>query len=55
MAPMTRNGSSPAATRSDVQYFRDHRDTTTDGQETTAQAAAEVMSRYSTTPATDVA
>jgi mannose-6-phosphate isomerase-like protein (cupin superfamily) len=38
-----------------VQYFRDLRDTIADGRETTAQAAAEVMSRYSTTVATDFA
>jgi mannose-6-phosphate isomerase-like protein (cupin superfamily) len=36
-----------------VQYFRDLRDTTADGQQTTAQAAAKVMSRYATTVATD--
>jgi hypothetical protein len=35
-----------------VQYFRDLRDMTADGRRTTAQAAAEVMSRYSTTVAT---
>jgi mannose-6-phosphate isomerase-like protein (cupin superfamily) len=38
-----------------VQYFRDLRDTTADGQETMAQAAAKVMSRYSTIMATDFA
>ena len=38
-----------------VQYFRDLRDATADGQRTTAQAAAEVMGRYSTTVTTDYA
>src|SRR5436305_4175749 len=38
-----------------VQYFRDLRDATADGQRTTAQAAADVMGRYSTTVTTDYA
>lgn len=38
-----------------VQYFRDLRDRLADGQETMAQAAGEVMSRYATTTATDFA
>jgi quercetin dioxygenase-like cupin family protein len=38
-----------------VQYFRDLRDAVASGQELTPQAMAEVMSRYATTPATDVA
>ncbi len=37
-----------------VQYFRDLRDALADGQ-TPAQATAEAMSRYATTPATDFA
>lgn len=36
-----------------VQYFRDLRDITADGRTPTPQAAAEVMSRYATTVATD--
>jgi mannose-6-phosphate isomerase-like protein (cupin superfamily) len=36
-----------------VQYFRDLRDATADGHPLTAQATAEVMSRYATTVATD--
>jgi mannose-6-phosphate isomerase-like protein (cupin superfamily) len=36
-----------------VQYFRDLRDTFAAGQEVTAPATIEVMSRYATTPATD--
>jgi mannose-6-phosphate isomerase-like protein (cupin superfamily) len=38
-----------------VRYFRDLRDTLAAGREMTAQATAEVMSRYATTPATDLA
>jgi mannose-6-phosphate isomerase-like protein (cupin superfamily) len=38
-----------------VQYFRDMRDVAVDGQMPTAQATAEVMSRYSTTAADDFA
>lgn len=38
-----------------VQYFRDLRDTLASGQELTAQATIEVMSRYATTPAIDFA
>jgi mannose-6-phosphate isomerase-like protein (cupin superfamily) len=37
-----------------VQYFRDLRDTLAAGQEMTTQATVEVMSRYATTPATDL-
>jgi pimeloyl-ACP methyl ester carboxylesterase/mannose-6-phosphate isomerase-like protein (cupin superfamily) len=38
-----------------VQYFRDLRDALADGRQTPAQAAAQAMSRYATTPATDYA
>jgi len=38
-----------------VQYFRDLRDALASGGQTPAQAAAETMSRYATTPATDFA
>jgi quercetin dioxygenase-like cupin family protein len=38
-----------------VQYFRDLRDLIASGQELTPQATTEVMSRYATTAATDVA
>jgi quercetin dioxygenase-like cupin family protein len=38
-----------------VQYFRDLRDTIAAGNEMTAQAVADVMSHYATTPATDFA
>jgi mannose-6-phosphate isomerase-like protein (cupin superfamily) len=38
-----------------VQYFRDLRDLIAGGREPMAQAAAEAMSRYATTPATDFA
>ncbi len=37
-----------------VQYFRDLRDTLAAGRELTRQATVEVMSRYATTPATDL-
>jgi mannose-6-phosphate isomerase-like protein (cupin superfamily) len=38
-----------------VQYFRDLRDMIAGGGELTGEATVEVMSRYATTPATDVA
>jgi oxalate decarboxylase/phosphoglucose isomerase-like protein (cupin superfamily) len=38
-----------------VQYFRDLHDMIADGRQTMPQAAAQVMSRYSTTAATDFA
>jgi pimeloyl-ACP methyl ester carboxylesterase len=38
-----------------VQYFRDLRDALADGRQTPAQATAEAMRRYATTPATDFA
>jgi mannose-6-phosphate isomerase-like protein (cupin superfamily) len=38
-----------------VQYFRDLRDTIAAGRKTTPQVVGEVMSRYSTTTATDFA
>jgi mannose-6-phosphate isomerase-like protein (cupin superfamily) len=38
-----------------VQYFRDLRDAIADGRQTMPQAAAQVMSHYSTTAATDFA
>jgi oxalate decarboxylase/phosphoglucose isomerase-like protein (cupin superfamily) len=38
-----------------VQYFRDLRDAVDAGSEMTAQAVADVMSHYATTPATDFA
>lgn len=37
-----------------VRYFRDLRDMVAGGQELTTQATVEVMSRYATTPATDL-
>jgi quercetin dioxygenase-like cupin family protein len=38
-----------------VQYFRDLRDMIADGQELTAEATIQAMSRYATVPATDFA
>lgn len=38
-----------------VQYFRDLRDLIASGAPLTAEASAQVMSRYATSPATDVA
>ncbi|MGK4584850.1 cupin domain-containing protein [Kitasatospora sp. HPMI-4] len=37
-----------------VQYFRDLRDVVADGRPLTSETIAEVMSRYATTPATDL-